>query len=49
MPDFLKEYMHETNGEWEVRLGYVISFDKFLDTRPDRDFGYSSVCQYRFD
>lgn len=49
MPDFLKEYMHETNGEWEVRLRYVVSFDKFLDTRPDRDFGYSSVCQYRFD
>lgn len=42
--DFLKEYMYEINGEWEVRLRYVIFFDKFLDMRLNWDFGYSFVC-----
>lgn len=47
MPDFLNDYMVESNNSGEIHLRYIISKMKFHDIKPSDKFSY--VCEYRFD
>uniref|UniRef100_K1QE58 Sushi domain-containing protein n=1 Tax=Magallana gigas TaxID=29159 RepID=K1QE58_MAGGI len=47
MPDFLNDFIVDSNNSEEIRLRYIISKEKFHDIKPSDKFSY--VCEYRFD
>lgn len=44
MPDFLNDYIVDSNNSKEIHLRYIISKKKFYDIKPNEKFSY--ICEY---